>query len=75
MRGAVARDINRHRSVIALQHLAGRAIAPVGLLAGRLTMRFIAQILVQLSARHSLHQAFVARQVLRAFNAAKQLVQ
>jgi hypothetical protein len=36
----MARDNNRHRSVIALQHLAGRPIAPVGLLAGRLVLCF-----------------------------------
>jgi hypothetical protein len=74
---AIARDFNRHRSVIALQHLAGRTIVPVGLLAGRLTMRFIAQMLGQLSAQHSLHQAdhqflhqaFVAQQVFRPFKA------
>ena len=80
---AIARGFNRHRSVIAFQHLAGRAIAPVGLLAGRLTMRFIAQMLGQLSAQHSLHQAdlqfrhqaCVAQQILGSFKAAQQLVQ
>ena len=46
-------------------------------------MRFIAQMLGKFSAQHSFHQpnleflhpALVAEQILRPFNAAKQLVQ
>ena len=79
----VIRDVNWHGSVIALQHLACRPIAPVGLLVGRLTMRFIAQMLGQFRAQHPLHktdlqffhQAFVAQQIFGPLNAAKQLVQ
>jgi len=80
---AVTRDINRHRPVIALQHLASRPVAAVGLLAGRLALRLIAQVLRQFGTQHPLHQpdlqflhqALVAKQILGSLNPAKQLVQ
>ena len=55
-RGAVTRNVNRHRPVITLQHLARDPIAPVGLLLGRFAVGVIAQMLGQFSAQHPLHQ-------------------
>tara|TARA_R110000850_G_scaffold133436_3_gene254529 strand:+ start:42 stop:287 length:246 start_codon:yes stop_codon:yes gene_type:complete len=47
----VTRNVDGHFAVIALEHFAGRAIAPVGLLTVGLTMRFISDCFEKLSYR------------------------